>query len=218
MKPDVTLTITALLTVLLSSFHLADDVVLGIEPGGTLNYIGVLIVAVFLCATLMLDGRRWAHLIVLIGSIGGAGVPYFHMTGVGMVGGKAANAWKIFLDLDTAGARRDRTRDRRPGSARIVEPALGAADVGPAGSRRSSARPVSIGLLFRMAKQRTLTDKSLGKSLAVEALETARLRGSAEDASRGDDRSAVSRRDHAAQLADAAAAKGPRRLCAPGIH
>ena len=92
MKPHLTLTVTALLTILLSSFHLADDVFLGIEPGGTSNYIGVLIMAVFFCATLMLDGRRWAHLIVLIGSIGGAGVPYLHMTGVGMVGGKAANA------------------------------------------------------------------------------------------------------------------------------
>ncbi len=66
MNHKVTLTITALLTILFSTFHLADDVVRGIEPGGTSNYIGILIVAVFLYATLMLGDRRWAHVIVLM--------------------------------------------------------------------------------------------------------------------------------------------------------
>lgn len=37
MNSKATLTITSLLTILLSSFHLADDVVRGIEPGGTSN-------------------------------------------------------------------------------------------------------------------------------------------------------------------------------------
>ena len=92
MKHNVTLTITALLTILLSSFHLADDVVHGFEPGGTSNYTGVLIMAVYLCATLMLAERRWAHVIVLIGSIGGAGVPYLHMMGSGLVGPRIANS------------------------------------------------------------------------------------------------------------------------------
>jgi hypothetical protein len=97
MNHKIALTITALLTVLLASFHLADDVVLGIEPGGTSNYIGVLILAAFLYATLMLPGRRSAHVIVLIGSLGSAAVPYLHMSGVGLVGGKAANATGQFF-------------------------------------------------------------------------------------------------------------------------
>ena len=97
MNNKVTLTITALLTILLSSFHLADDVVIGIEPGGTQNYTGVLILAVYLYATLMLGERRWAHLLVLIGSIGGAAVPYLHMTGPGLVGGRAANSTHQFF-------------------------------------------------------------------------------------------------------------------------
>ena len=91
MNLRITLTITALLSILLSTFHLADDVVIGIEPGGTSNYVGILIVAVYLYAAVMLGERRWAHVIVLIGSIGGAAVPYLHMTGVGLVGGKATN-------------------------------------------------------------------------------------------------------------------------------
>jgi hypothetical protein len=97
MNLKITLTVTALLTVLLSSFHLADDVVRGFEPGGTSNYIGIVIVAIFLYATLMLDNRRWAHVIVLIGSIGGAGVPYIHMIGNGMVGPKAMSSGNIFF-------------------------------------------------------------------------------------------------------------------------
>ena len=97
MKNTITLTVTALLTILFSSFHLADDVVRGFEPGGTSNYIGLLIMVVFLYATLMLAGRRWAHVIVLIGSIGGAGVPYLHMMGSGLVGPKVVNAGAVFF-------------------------------------------------------------------------------------------------------------------------
>ena len=97
MKNTITLTVTSLLTILLSSFHLADDVARGFEPGGTSNYTGVLIMAVYLFATLMLAGRRWAHAIVLIGSIGGAGVPYIHMTGSGLAGPKVVNAGAVFF-------------------------------------------------------------------------------------------------------------------------
>ena len=97
MKPVHVLTITALLSVLLGSFHLADDVVLRIEPGGSSNYIGIVIMAVYLYAVLMLPNRRSAHAIVLLFSIGGAGVPYLHMQGVGMVGGRAANSTHMFF-------------------------------------------------------------------------------------------------------------------------
>src|SRR6185436_8306270 len=97
MKSVHVLTITALLSVLLGSFHLADDVVLRIEPGGSSNYIGIVITAVYLYAVLMLPNRRSAHAIVLLFSIGGAGVPYLHMQGVGMVGGRAANSTHMFF-------------------------------------------------------------------------------------------------------------------------
>ena len=97
MKHHVTLTITSLLTILLSSFHLADDVVYGFEPGGPSNYTGVMIMAVYLFGTLMLAERRWAHVVVLIGSIGGAGVPYIHMMGNGLVGPRVANSGGVFF-------------------------------------------------------------------------------------------------------------------------
>lgn len=93
----LTLTITSLLTILLTSFHLADDVVKGYEPGGTTNYTGVMIMFVFTFASLMLAERRWAHLIVLLGSIGGAYVPYLHMIGSGLVGPRVINSGGAFF-------------------------------------------------------------------------------------------------------------------------
>ena len=97
MNQKITLLVTALLTVLLSSFHLADDVVRGFEPGGTQNYVGIVIVAVFLYAVLALAGTRVGLLIILLGSIGGAGVPYIHMIGNGLVGPKGRSASGVFF-------------------------------------------------------------------------------------------------------------------------
>jgi len=58
MKHGATLTIASLLSILLMSFHLSDDVVRGMEPGGTKNIAGVLILAAWLYGTLALAGRR----------------------------------------------------------------------------------------------------------------------------------------------------------------
>ena len=91
------LIVTSLLTVLLSSFHLADDVVRGFEPGGPSNYIGILIVATFLYAVLALAERRIGLILILVGSIGGAGVPYIHMIGRGLVGPKGLSASGVFF-------------------------------------------------------------------------------------------------------------------------
>ena len=97
MNNTITLTITSLLSIVLSSFHLADDVAKGFEPGGAQNYTGVMIMAVYLFATLMLAERRWAHVIVLIGSIGGAAVPYLHMMGSGLVGPRVVNGGGVLF-------------------------------------------------------------------------------------------------------------------------
>jgi|SRR5688572_2027946 hypothetical protein len=97
MNNTLTLTITSLLSVLLGSFHLSDDIVRGIEPGGTSNFNGVLIMAVQLFATLMLAERRWAHAIVLVMSLGEAAVPYLHMTGVGLVGPRIVKSGAVFF-------------------------------------------------------------------------------------------------------------------------
>ena len=97
MNNTVTLTVISMLSVLLGSFHLSDDVVRGIETGGTSNFTGVLLLAVQLFATLMLAERRWAHAIVLVMSLGGAAVPYLHMTGSGLVGPRITSAGAVFF-------------------------------------------------------------------------------------------------------------------------
>lgn len=86
------LTITSLLSILLMTFHLSDDIVRGFEPGGVKNVIGVLMLVVWLYGTLVLAGRRSGYIIILLGSILGSGVPVVHMLGKGLVGGRVANS------------------------------------------------------------------------------------------------------------------------------
>ena len=90
MKHQVTLTITSLLSILLFSLHWADEVARGIEPGTVAAFGGLLILAVWLCAALVLAERRSGLVILLLGSILASGVPVLHMQGAGLVGGRIA--------------------------------------------------------------------------------------------------------------------------------
>jgi hypothetical protein len=85
MKHSVMLTVASLLSLLLLTFHLADDIVRGFEPGGLSNLIGgVLISVVWLYGTLVLAGRRSGYIIIILGSLLGLFVPYVHMRGKGV--------------------------------------------------------------------------------------------------------------------------------------
>ena len=97
MKDSLTLTITSLLSILLFTFHFADDIVRGIEKGDISDYTGVLIVAVWLFATLVLAQRRSGLIIILLFSVGAAAMPLIHMRGAGLVGGRIANSSGVFL-------------------------------------------------------------------------------------------------------------------------
>src|SRR5437764_14673234 len=90
MKPSVMLTITSLLTILLLTFHLSDEIARGMEPGGLNMVIPMLILAVWLYGTLVLAGRRSGYIIMLIVGVFGTGIAILHMTGVGPVGGRTA--------------------------------------------------------------------------------------------------------------------------------
>ena len=92
MNRSVLLTITSLLSILLMTFHLSDDIVRGFEPGGIRNVTGVLMLVVWLYGTTVLAGRRSGYIIILLGSILGSGVPVVHMIGKGLVGGRIANS------------------------------------------------------------------------------------------------------------------------------
>ena len=85
MKPNVMLTIASLLLVLFLTFHLADDIVRGFEPGGLSNLVGaVLISVVWLYGTLVLAERRSGYIIMLLLSLFSLVVPYVHMKGRGV--------------------------------------------------------------------------------------------------------------------------------------
>ena len=85
MKHSVMLTIASLLSVLFLTFHLADDIVRGYEPGGIANLVGgVLISVVWLYGALVLAERRSGHIIMLLGSLFSLVVPIVHMKGRGV--------------------------------------------------------------------------------------------------------------------------------------
>jgi hypothetical protein len=99
MKHRVTLTIMSLLSILLFSFHWADEVARGLEPGTVSAAGGLLILAVWLSATLVFRERRWGLVIILLGSILASGVPVLHMQGRGLVLGRygTTNANAMFF-------------------------------------------------------------------------------------------------------------------------
>ena len=74
------LTIASLLSILLLTLHITDDIVRGISKAGPSN-IALLILAVFLYGTLVLPERRSRHVIMLLVGLVAAGMPVIHMRG-----------------------------------------------------------------------------------------------------------------------------------------
>ena len=90
MNPNTLLTIASLLSIMLFIFHLADDIVVGIEQGDVNDVVGgTLICLTWLCGTLLLRGRLAGYIITLVGGLLAAVVPYLHFSGKG-VGGEFA--------------------------------------------------------------------------------------------------------------------------------
>jgi len=87
MKQNVILIITSLLSILLVTFHLADDIVRGFEKGGVSNLTIVAILVVWLYATLVLVERRAGYVINLLLSLLTLGIPVIHMSGKGVGAG-----------------------------------------------------------------------------------------------------------------------------------
>jgi hypothetical protein len=79
------LTIASLLLILFLTFHIADDIVFGFEPGGLSNLVVVVLISVlWLYGTLVLAERRSGYIIILLGSLLAMFVPYVHMKGKGV--------------------------------------------------------------------------------------------------------------------------------------
>lgn len=99
MKENVTLTVFSLLTIALAIVHLAQDVVRGMSPGGYGNYLGVLILVIWLYGALVLAGRRSGYIIILLISLLMAGVPAIHMRGPGIGFGTHRSSGVVFVGI-----------------------------------------------------------------------------------------------------------------------
>lgn len=84
MKQTVMLVIASVLSILLMTFHLADDIVRGMEPGTLSDLVAVPILVIWLYGTVVVPERRWGYVIVLLGSLLGLVVPIVHMKGAGV--------------------------------------------------------------------------------------------------------------------------------------
>ena len=81
MKQTTLLAISSLLTMLFGTFHLTDDIIRGFAPGRLSNVAVVLVVTIWLYATLLLAERRSGYVIILIMSLLSSGIPVIHMIG-----------------------------------------------------------------------------------------------------------------------------------------
>jgi len=96
LKNNVILTVMSLLTILLFSIHVTDDIIRGMSQGGRENMIVVLIMVVYLCGTLMLADRRSGQIIMLLGGLAAAAMPILHSRGASH-GSRIANSSGGFL-------------------------------------------------------------------------------------------------------------------------
>ena len=80
MKPNTILVVTSLLSILLLTLHVTDDIVRGISKAESSN-TALLVLVVFLYGTLVLPERRSGHVIMLLVGLLAAGMPVLHMRG-----------------------------------------------------------------------------------------------------------------------------------------
>ena len=97
MKHTVMLTVASLLSIILLTFHLSDDIIRGMEKGGTSNLVAVPILVVWLYGTLVLAERRSGYIIILLGSLLASGMPVIHMKGAGVGGAIAKSSGAFFF-------------------------------------------------------------------------------------------------------------------------
>ena len=80
MKRNPTLVVTSLLSILLLTLHITDDIVRGISKAESSN-IALIVLVIFLYGTLVLAERRSGHVIMLIVGLFAAAMPVMHMRG-----------------------------------------------------------------------------------------------------------------------------------------
>ena len=80
MKHNAVLIIASLLSILLLTLHITDDIVRGISKAEPAN-VALLVLVVILYGTLVLGERRSGHVIMLLVGLLAAAMPVIHMRG-----------------------------------------------------------------------------------------------------------------------------------------
>ena len=80
MNDNRLLRITSLLSLLLLTLHVTDDIVRGISKAESSN-IALVVLVILLYGTLKVGERRWWHVVTFLVGLFAAGMPVIHMRG-----------------------------------------------------------------------------------------------------------------------------------------
>jgi hypothetical protein len=81
MNRNALVVVTSLLSILLLTLHITDDIVRGISKAESSN-TALAVLVVFLYGTLVLGERRWGYVIMLLIGLFAAAMPVIHMRGI----------------------------------------------------------------------------------------------------------------------------------------
>jgi hypothetical protein len=84
MKKNFLLVLVSVLSIIFMTIHLAGDIIFGMEKGGALNLVTLPVLTLWLYGTLVLSGKRWGYIIMLLGGLLGLLMPVLHMKGNGI--------------------------------------------------------------------------------------------------------------------------------------
>jgi hypothetical protein len=92
------LTIMSLLSIILLSLHLTDDIVYGTDRSAVLNVVAIAILVIWLYGALVLAEQRSGHVIMLLGSVAGLVVFTVHVNRAGgLPAGTLAESSGVFF-------------------------------------------------------------------------------------------------------------------------
>ena len=79
MKQNDLLSMTSILSVLLLSLHISQDIVFGLDRAGLNHLVGIAILLVVVCGAVLLPERRSGKVIMLLGGLMALGMLPLHM-------------------------------------------------------------------------------------------------------------------------------------------
>lgn len=102
MKRNVILTVSSLLSIVLLTIHVTDDIARGFDLWRPSSFVFGMVLAVLLYGTFMLSDRRSGLVLMLIAGLGAAGMPVIHR-GAGAVA-KTSGGFLFLWTLIALGA------------------------------------------------------------------------------------------------------------------